>query len=478
MKFCNAKNAFLISTILTSVLANAAQNLNQSSQDTQTATAAANAAFAIAQQEIMKDCVTPTADLMCNSTTQQIVGTLGGLVAQLAVKGVGGQAISGAIGGVSCLLIKCDTTETRNSLCAGTSVSSVVCPTEGIGTAMQDTGTTCKGGAICTTKQETMNLDYTDEQEACNAYPVNVALCVPAQGKHLASQADCQSCILGCDGCLAEDNATVNNSKTCETGPAAADYTACITTFKAKAKERQSKCRKTCAAMVATVTTLNALITGVTQDVDPLRDRLTNNTNTNNNNGGGNGNNNNFHGNNNNNNSGSNNNNANISEGITLGGISNSVSTDSNNNNAATISSSGSGSDGSASGAGTAGASIGGGLGFGSGSTSGSIGTTSSINKGAGFGDSASGGAVSSGAGAASSEAEGGAGGLRGITKKKGVAGSSEILSADVDLFKVIAEIHTKLYTENVVGDIVVVEKKIDKKKISKKNISKKKVRR
>ncbi len=435
---------FFLVTLLVCSCLNASDELNQSAQSNQQAIGALTQSFGIAQGKINSECVEPTADLMCNSTTATIVGTLGSILGQITSSGAAGSVISGAISGVSCMLIKCDTTESRNQQCAGNETTSVcMCPNASAGTS---TGSTppCKSGATtnplrsnCVADNQCYDICRGIELEGCDP---NGCL-----DKYPGDLEQCTQAIEKCDKCKASDNAKVDNTDMCD-----GDYTTCITSYKAQAKTRQTKCRSICGSMVALLTAANAAQKGVAPEIDKLQEQTTSNGNNSNSNT-------------NNNNYSNNNKSSTSSSSETTSPLSKFLdlfsSNKNNNNSAATSDADTSASDsttGSASGTSSQDA------------TSGSRnanGNTNATAGGAGLasssGGSSSGGSSSSSLGANDPDAKTK---LKGLKKTSGSA--NDYLASSGDLFIQVSAIYSSNYKTGVIGKEI------------KSNVSKKKVRR
>lgn len=473
MKLNNIKTFVLLFAAFTSVTVFADAGTTNTVKNNQQTMAAIQTALTIAQVAIMADCVKPTSDLECNSMTATIVTSMSGIAGQLingAVKGtaVDGTLISAGIGALGCQLIKCDTTASRNQKCDGFVTSEQFCPDLSHGSTTE-TGT-CRSGTTCTTKQTTMNTDLdlanqadNTEATACGDVPVNAVTCTPAttadetaRNNYAGAQSDCEQCITDCQSCETEDNGTVNPYKMCSSGVSMTDYNNCITTpYKTDAQNRQTKCRTRCDEMVALLAAFNLALTGITTELNKIEQQTTDS---------GNGNNNNNNTNNNNNGNGNNNNNYNpggsgypsLSSLGALTGLDQPKTSGTGTTDAGTSTSLGTGT-GSPSGAG-----LGSKGGEGSGAGTGEEGSSSLGNFGG-----AGGGAL----GAKGSGASGKAGlQLRGLTKDS--INKKELLPKDADLFKVVRDLHQKLYDNKAVGITTAVKKNVEKKTVSsKKNV-------
>jgi len=269
---------FFVVTLLVCSSLNASQDLNDSAKSNQQAMSTLKQSFGVAQAKINSECVEPTSDLMCNESTASTVNMLSGVLSQIvssAASGTSGQVISGAIGGVSCMLIKCDTTQSRNSKCNGSETTSVcMCGSASIGTST-GADAPCKSGTQTNIKRQAC-LD----QDCCCSTPEETEGC---SGEYNAIQMPaCTAAITKCDSCKSSDDAKVDNTDMCD-----GDYKTCIQSYKTKAKTRQTKCRLLCDSMVALLSAFNSQQTGVAASVAELQKQTTSagdNTNTHSNN--------------------------------------------------------------------------------------------------------------------------------------------------------------------------------------------------
>lgn len=238
-----------------------AQSVNETQQATQQALSAAQASFAVLQQQLQKDCVTPTTELECNSSTATMLSTLSGIAGQIS-SSTAGSTISGTISTVSCQLIKCDTTKLVNKNCNGQG-SVDICST---GQAMPPTS----GYSDCQNATDCMSLLSTvkTEQNLCDIFPVDIITC-PA---YFAAMSTCNSSCYGtCLSCETKDNAKFDCKDTCS---GTMGYSNCITPYKVQAQERQSKCRKLCASMTATLNTMNTLKNALAPKLEALEEQI------------------------------------------------------------------------------------------------------------------------------------------------------------------------------------------------------------
>jgi len=412
-----------IATLLVSASLYASQDLNDSSDSNQQAISALKQSFGVAQSQMNSQCVQPTQDLMCNSTTATIVNTLGGILSQIssaATNGTGSQAISGAISGVSCVLIKCDTTTSRNDLCTGVETVSVCqCPKASVG--FSPPPPPCKSGKQTAQARQAC----VDNSWCCGG--VEPEGCAGTYG---GLQTNCDVAIQKCDLCKQKDDSKIDNNYMCD-----GDYTTCIKSYKTQAKARQIKCISLCDSMVALLAAFKAQQLGVDSSLTELQKQTTaasgntnNNTNTNNN-------------------SNSNNNNAltasDDNTSSTLGkflSLFNKNSNKNNNNSSATTSgiaeTSTTGSVGASSGTSSLSLSS-----RGSGSVEESEATTTVSNGVAGEAESS----ASSDSGSSNSKIK-----LKGL-KKSNIG--NEYLALSQDLFVKVSEIHSSYYHTGAIGE-------------------------
>lgn len=430
-----------LATLLVCSSLNASEELNQSAESNQQAISSLTQSFGVAQNQINSECVQPTADLMCNSTTATVVGTLGSILGQITSSGAAGSAISGAISGVSCLLIKCDTTESRNAQCTGSDDKTTSC---GCSTASPGSGTSCKSGAITNTKRsacmaKSWCCSYAEGTPDPGFYGCEAAF-------NASEKTNCEDAFDKCDKCKTDDNSKVDNTFMCDYS----DYTTCIQPYKTEAKTRQTKCRSLCSSMVALLTAANAAQKGVDPAIKTLQEQTTSNGNNSNSNT-------------NNNNHSNNNKPSTSSSNETTSPLSKFLdlfnSNKNNNNSTATSGTETSASDsssGSASGTSSQAATSGSRSTNGNTSaTAGGAGTTSSYR---------------SAVGGESSSSSLGANGPDAKTKLKGLkktdGGANDYLASSEDLFIQVSAIYSSNYKTGVIGKEI------------KNNVSKKKVRR
>lgn len=393
-------------------------------------------ALGVAQQAIIAACVTPTADLTCNSSTATIVTAIGGITGTL-VSGLGGTAVEGtvlsaAIGAVGCQLIKCDTTQTRNQQCNGFQNSASLCPSSG--GATQDVAKSCNAGKTVLADQKYLNSVCPTKEG------YDECICGDAVGQ---CSFDVQTCAM----CQQTDDQNFDNTFDCS----GTDYQTCIDPYKTDAQTRQTKCRTKCDEMVALLAAFNLALTGVNTELKNLANKTTDTGNGNNDNG------NYGNGNDSNNNNGNNNNNYNTGSTSSPSLLGSFIGMDQSKTASSTTGSSGSTlPSGGAAGSSSTGKGLAGSAGGASGAEGGQEG--SSLGDMGGAGGTASSGQISA-AGQGSQ--------LRGITKDS--INKKELLPKDADLFATVQKIHNNLYEKKVIGKDVV--SKFSNKNNSKKNV-------